>query len=366
MGSNRYDRVLFFIAAVLIVGGFIIFSSASLGLLAREGASFGSIALKQLIFGLGFGSVAFFIALNLHYKNYRKYAFYFFLSAIILTCLVFVPGIGFSHGGAKRWIEFASISFQPGELLKIAFVIYFAAWLSAIKDKVQVSRFGVIPYIILSVIVGGILLAQPDTDGFLIIALTGFIMLSVSGANWKHFILFAILGAVAVGGLFYTKPYIKDRVLTFYKPELADDLGSGYQINQSLIAIGSGGLSGRGFGQSIQKFEYLPEPIGDSIFAVAGEEFGFIGTTTLLIFFIIFALRGIKISSNAKDSFGQLLGIGIVLLIIIQSFINMASMIGLFPLSGTPLVFVSQGGTSLMLALAEVGILLNISRYQKS
>ena len=170
MNFHKYDRVIFFIAILLIVFGFTIFSSASLGLLAREGANFSSIALKQLVFGLGFGSIALFITLNLPYRNYRKYSFYLFLSAIILTCLVFVDGIGLSHAGAKRWVEFASISFQPGEFFKIAFVIYFAAWLSAIKDRGQVSRLGVIPYIILTGIVGAILLLQPDTDGFFIVA----------------------------------------------------------------------------------------------------------------------------------------------------------------------------------------------------
>ena len=349
-----------------MVVGFIIFYSASLGLLTREGASFSSIALKQLVFGVGFGIIALLITLNTPYILYRKYAFYIFFIAIVLTSLVLIPSIGISHSGARRWLEIAGISFQPSEFLKISFVIYFSAWISAIKDKVHVFRLGVLPFIILSVLVGATLLLQPDTDGFFIIALTGFLMLMTSGGNYKHFLLFAMIGMIAASALFYSRPYIKDRILTFYKPEISNQLGSGYQINQSLIAIGSGGISGRGFGQSVQKFEYLPEPIGDSVFAVAGEEFGFIGTTILIGLFIAFALRGFKVSSLAKDSFGQLLGVGVVLLILIQSFINIASMIGLFPISGTPLVFVSQGGTSLMIALAEVGILLNISSFKKS
>ncbi len=366
MKQNTLDKPLLYIAGTLITFGFIIFISASLGLLSREGVNFGAVALKQLIFGLGLGGIAILITTNTPYRLFRKYAFYLFLFAFILTCFVFLPEIGLSYNGARRWIEIAGFSFQPSEFLKIAFVIYFAAWLSAIKDKSHVFKFGVIPLITLSVLVGVVLLKQPDTDGFFIIALTGFIMLMVAGGNWKHILTFVIIGLLASSFLFYTKPYIKERIVTFYNPEAADEQKAGYQINQSLIAIGSGGLTGRGFGQSVQKFEYLPEPIGDSIFAVAGEEFGFIGTLFLLGLFIIFALRGLKVSSNAKDSFGGLLGIGIVLLIIIQSFINIASMLGLFPLSGTPLVFVSQGGTALMVALAEVGILLNISKYRKT
>lgn len=365
MKAGSSDKPLLYIVIMLVSVGFIIFSSASLGLLAREGATFGAIAIKQLVFGLGIGGIALTILINTPYRFFRKYAFYFFFSALLLTCLVFVPGIGVTHNGASRWIEFANISIQPGEFLKVGFVIYFAAWLSAIKDRGQVLKLGVIPFIVLSIIVGAILLKQPDTDGFFIIGLTGFIMLMISGGSWKHALTFIILGIIATSLLFYTRPYIKERITTFYSPQSVDLLDSGYQINQSLIAIGSGGLTGRGFGQSVQKFEYLPEPIGDSIFAVAGEEFGFVGTFILLGLYVAFSLRGLKVAGGVKDSFGELLGVGLVLLITIQSFINIASMIALFPLSGTPLVFVSQGGTALMVALAEVGILLNISKHSK-
>lgn len=360
--SERYDKVLFFISLILIIVGFTIFTSASLGLLTREGAKFGAVALKQLVFGLGFGTILFFLAMNINYKILRRFSFFIFLFFVALTALVFVPGVGFEHGGAKRWIEVGTFSFQPGEFLKLAFIIYFATWLSAIKKENDSLRFGIYPYITLIAITGLILLLQPDTDGFFILAVCGFVMLFTSGVRLKHLLILIIIGTIFLGGLIAQRPYLKDRITTFININSADELGSGYQINQSLISIGSGGLWGRGFGQSVQKFEYLPEPIGDSIFAVASEEFGFLGSTVLVILFLIFGLRAIKIGLSSPDSFGMLLSIGIAVHIVGQSFLNIASMLGLFPLSGTPLIFVSQGGTALMLALFEVGILLNISK----
>lgn len=366
MKRAHTDKILFFISLALIIIGFIIFTSASLGLLTREGARFGAVALKQLVFGIGFGTILFFISSNLNYKLWRKYAFYIFGFSLFLTLLVFVPGLGFEHGGAKRWIEIGSFSFQPGEFLKLGFIIYFAAWLSAIKKQSDSLKFGLYPYIGLSAIVGIILLLQPDTDGFLITAMAGFVMLFIAGTRLKYLGLLILVGIIFLSGLVAYRPYIKDRLMTFINIQSADQLGAGYQINQSLIAIGSGGMWGRGFGQSIQKFEYLPEPIGDSIFAVASEEFGFWGSTILILLFLAFGLRAIKIGINCDDTFGMLLSVGIAMHIVGQSFLNIASMLGLFPLSGTPLIFVSQGGTALMLALLEVGILLSISRTRAS
>jgi cell division protein FtsW len=190
-------------------------------------------------------------------------------------------------------------------------------------------------------------------------------MFIVAGGRWRDVLILFIIGVIAMGFLVTARPYLQDRIEVFLNPEEADIRGSGYQINQSLIAIGSGGLTGRGFGQSVQKFGRLPEPIGDSIFAVAGEEFGFIGASFLIILFVAFALRGLRVALRSPDSFGGLLALGIVILITSQSFINIASMLALFPLSGTTLVFVSQGGTALLIALAEVGILLSISRHQR-
>jgi cell division protein FtsW len=194
---------------------------------------------------------------------------------------------------------------------------------------------------------------------------SGLCMYIVAGAKMRDLGIIVLIGVIGLAGLFATRPYIKERFMTFLNPA-ENSLGAGYQIQQSLIAIGSGQVFGKGFGQSIQKFNFLPEPIGDSIFAVAAEEFGFVGSITLIFLFIYFAMRGFKIAANVPDSFGMLLTVGLVVLIISQSFMNIAAMLGIIPLSGLPLLFVSHGGTALFFTLFAIGILFNISKHQKT
>jgi cell division protein FtsW len=209
-----------------------------------------------------------------------------------------------------------------------------------------------------------LMLKQPDTGTLLVIIAILIAMFIAAGGRWRYLLLLLVIGVFAVFILAQIRPYFMARLTTFLDPS-QDALGSGYQIQQSLIAIGSGGIFGRGFGQSIQKFNFLPEPIGDSIFAVACEEFGFIGAFTLVILYLFFALRGYKISSRVSDPFGRLVVIGVITHITAQSFINIGAMLGVLPLTGVPLVFVSHGGTAMLLALAEVGIVLSISKSQK-
>ncbi len=344
--------------------GFFIFASASLGLLAREGIRYGAVALRQFFFGLFLGSIALFITSQVNHKIWGKYAFYIFAGTLLLTLLVFVPGLGFSHGGATRWLSLGSFTFQPAEVLKIGFVIYCAALMASMKEKIKTLRYGVVPLLLLWALTGIILLLQPDTDTFLVMFLASLAMFIVAGGRWLHV---ASIGVLCIAGLLVltmARPYLKDRLLTFINPA-ADPQGSGYQVQQSLIAIGSGGITGRGFGQSIQKFNFLPEPVGDSIFAVFAEEWGLIGSVLLITLYLFFGFRGMRIASRAPTPFSTLLASGIIVIIISQSFINIASMLALFPLSGTPLLFVSQGGTALLFTLAEVGIVLNISQFQR-
>lgn len=363
--GKKIDRPFLFTVIVLVVVGFFIFSSASLGLLARDGARFSSVAFNQLFLGIFLGAVALFVTSHIKYRFWRKYSFYIFLFSIATTLLVFVPGIGLEFSGAKRWISIGSLfSFQPAELLKLGFVIYFAAWLSGIRNNIHEWRYGIAPLLILLGIIGAILLSQPDTGTFLVIFTTAIAMFIVAGARWRDLAIIGALSAGAVALLAFMRPYIMERLLTFINPAV-DPLGTGYQIQQSLIAIGSGQMFGRGFGQSIQKFSFLPEPIGDSIFAVAAEEFGFIGSFILIALFLALALRGLSIASKAPDYFGGFMVVGIVMLIISQSFINIASMLGVFPLTGLPLLFISHGGSALLFTLAGIGIILNVSKYSK-
>jgi cell division protein FtsW len=366
MRTRSVDRTFLIISLLLIVFGFTIFLSASLGLLTKGNAEFQLVALKQLIIGMVLGTGALYFFSRIDYRLLRTYSLYAFLFSLFLTLLVFVPGLGFEHGGARRWLSIGSFTFQPSELLRLSFIVYFAAWLSMVKDRVKTFTLGLMPFLILSGITGGVLLLQPDTDTFLTLFMAAFAMFIIAGARFRDILLLFFAGIAGACGLILMRPYLKERLFTFLNLGGADYYGAGYQIHQSLIAIGSGGIFGKGFGQSVQKFGYLPEPMGDSIFAVAGEEFGFIGASILIILFVMFALRGLHIAKRAPDTFSGLLGLGIVILIISQVFLNIASMLALFPLSGTPLVFVSQGGTALLIALAEVGILLNISRHQRT
>lgn len=358
------DRMFLITAGVLILVGFLIFSSASLGLLAKNGNSYSSIVFNQLVLGLGLGGFLLFITSQIPYTFWRKYSLYIFIAALFVTLLVFVPALGLHAGGAKRWIIIAGFSFQPAEFLKIGIVLYFAAWLSAVRTKLHLYQFGLIPLIVFLGLSGGIMLAQPDTGTFLVIISAIMGMYVAAGARLRDLGILFVIFILAGGSLMLIRPYIMERVTTFLDPA-SDPLGSGYQINQSLIAIGSGGWFGRGYGQSIQKFNYLPEPVGDSIFSVAAEEFGFLGSILLILGFLFFAFRGFAIAIRAPDHYSGLVVTGIVILIVSQSFINIASMLGLMPLTGVPLLFVSHGGTALLFALAEVGIVLNISRYAK-
>ena len=275
---------------------------------------------------------------------------------------MFIPGLGTSHGGATRWLEFMGVSFQPAELLKLAFVIYLSAWLSGVREKVRDFKYGLLPFILISAVSGFILILQPDIDGLLILIAAGLVVFFAAGAPLKHMASVLLFGIVASGILFYTSDYLSARLTTFIDPGSSDLRAEGYQVNQSLIAIGSGGALGRGFGRSLQKFQYLPEPTGDSIFATFAEEWGFAGTSILVTSFLLLALRGLYVAMRSTDTFGRLLAVGIISLMFVQSSINVASMLGLFPLSGTTLLFISQGGTALALALAEAGILLSVSR----
>lgn len=361
---HAIDTVLLILVGVLVFGGFLIFSSASLGLLARGGASFADEVFSQFVFGIIGGGLALLLMSNIHYRHWRKYAFYIFLAALIATGLVFVPGLGFSHAGATRWLDLGITTVQPSEFLKIGFVVYLATWFSGVHKKIGQWKYGMFPFLGVMAATGLIMLLQPDTDTFLIMGFSGMAMFIVAGAKWRDVALIFTTGVVLLATLAFMRPYVMDRITTFINPA-ADPLGSGYQIQQSLIAVGSGDIAGRGFGQSIQKFEYLPEPVGDSIFAVYAEEFGFIGTSLLVIAFTFFTLRGYKIATQAADMFGTLLVVGFITIIIAQAFLNIGAMLAIAPLSGLPLPFISHGGTALMATLTGIGIILNVSKYSR-
>lgn len=365
MKINQMDKTMLVLTAILVIGGFLIFSSAALGQLARSGASFQSVATSQFLFGIIGGGIAMFIMSSLHYRYLRQFAIYIFIFGLALTLAVFIPGLGWSHGGATRWIAIGGFTFQPSEFLKIAYIIYVATWLSGSKTDLQDFKRGIGPFLLILGVTAAVMLAQPDTDTFLIMAGSGVAMLLTAGAKWRDVGIIILTGFIALVILAFARPYVMDRVTGWLNPD-ANQLGANYQIQQSLNAVGSGGITGRGFGQSIQKFEYLPEPIGDSIFAVYGEEFGFIGTMLLVMVFAAFTFRGYKIAAWTKDRFGMLLVTGFVTLIFLQAFLNIGSMIRVVPLFGLTLPFISHGGTALMANLVMVGIILNVFKHSIS
>lgn len=361
---KKIDKIFLISFLVLLICGITVFVSASLGIYAKNNAQFTSIIFNQIFFGLFLGLIGCFVTSKIPYKFWQKYSFYLFLLSILACLLVFIPGVGVEHGGARRWIYIFGISFQPLEALKIGFIIYYAAWISGMRDKIDTIKYGLIPFFVIIGVIGVILLAQPDTDSLIIISIVGMAMYLIGGAKWRHIFSIVSLGVVGLVIVFMCRPYLLARFDTFIHPE-KNPLGAGYQIQQSLIAVGSGEIFGRGLGQSVQKFKFLPESIGDAIFPIAAEEFGFLGSVIIILLYIFFFSRGLKLGSMAPDMFSRLLVIGIVILISIQSFLNIASMIGVIPLSGSPLIFFSQGGTALFFTLIEIGIIINISKYRK-
>lgn len=320
---------------------------------------------KRQLIGLSIGLISMYCFSRIPYHFWRPLSVPIFIVALILLVLVFIPGIGTTAYGASRWIELGPISFQPSEVMKFAIVLYLSAWLSGKgKEKTEDFYEGLVPFLAILFLVAFLILKQPDTGTLFLIFGISMSIFFYSGANLKHIFGMMGLALFAFFILLKTAPYRMQRFLVFMNPE-HDPQGFGYQMTQALVAIGSGGLFGVGLGYSHQKFNYLPEPVTDSIFAIFGEEFGFIGAVVLISLFVFLALRGIHIARSAPDRFGELLGIGIVSWIIVQAFVNISAITGLIPLTGVPLPFVSYGGTSLAVLLSAIGILLNISRQAR-
>ncbi|MEK7621828.1 MAG: putative peptidoglycan glycosyltransferase FtsW [Patescibacteria group bacterium] len=355
--QNR--RFLFFIIAVVLLG-FLIFTSASLGLLSGDGANYQRIIGNQLL-TLLVGLVALLLLGRFPYQHWRKIALWLFILSLLLTVLVFVPQLGFSSGGASRWLSLGERTFQPAEFLKFGFIIYLAAWLAKIRERVTTWRFGFTPFLLFVGLVGAILIAQPDLGTFFTLFAAAAAMFFAAGARWRQLGALLLIAVIGFSVVIWSKSYARERVFTFFYPNEKTD-SSSWQIKQSLIAIGSGGLTGRGFGQSLQKFNYLPQPIGDSIFAVAAEEFGFLGSVTLVSIFTLFIMWGLRIAARARDRFGRFLAVGFVTLMTTGAFVNIGSMLGLLPLTGIPLLFVSHGGSALLFSMLGCGIILNVAR----
>ncbi len=358
---SRIDKTLFITVVIILISGLLFFGSAALGVLASNEAKFYGIIENQLIYAFLGGSLALFLGMSIPYQLYKKYAYVLFAFSLVVTSLVFVPGLSMYHGGAHRWIDLGPITIQPSEFMKFCFVVVVAYWCSTYRHLFKNWKYGLLPYVLAGGLVSLLLLLQPDFGTYTIIMASSFVVYFVGGARKKHIYILLLLAVVGAVLLISARPYMLERVKTFFNNEY-DPHGASYQLRQGLIALGSGGLTGRGLGQSVQKFNYLPEPIGDSILAVIGEELGFLGVAYVVILYGIVGRRGYYISVHAGDQFGRLLAIGITVIILTQAMINIMSMIKLFPLTGVPLPLISHGGTALMVVLFQLGVLLNISK----
>ena len=359
---KKVDRPYLIAVIILTIIGIFVFSSASLGLMVRGGETFSDLIFSQFLLGLGGGVIALVSLINIPYRSYRNLAPHMFGVALFLTALVFLPVIGVEANGARRWLNVFGVSFQPAEFLKISFVLALAWYYSVYYRKMNSIQFSLGGLCAGLGLIALILLLQPDTGTLLIIAATGGAIDMGAGVQFRHLAVLGSVLMVAVILLVLMRPYLLERVKTLIDP--MGDPDASYQIKQSLIGIGSGGWFGRGYGQGVQKFKYLPEPSSDSIFSVAAEEFGFLGSVVFVLLYTFLAVRGLYIASWAPDRFGGLTVIGIVILIATQSFLNIGSVVGLVPFTGEPLTFISHGGTSLLFTFIGVGIVLNVSRYR--
>lgn len=355
------DWVLVFVVIILVLIGFIMVYSASYpdGYYKFGGNGFYFLK-KQLMAGV-VGIVAMFIAMNVNYRIYKKLNKIIFLVCIVAGVSLFTA-YGTKANGAQRWIDIGGFSFQPSEIIKIAGVLYMAYFLESKSNVITKFKAGFIPSILLIGLFSGLIAIQKDLSTSAVLALSLSIMLFTAGANILYIIGLGGIGIVGAIFLIAKEQYRINRVLSFLDP-FKYKMDAGWQVVQSLYALGSGGLFGMGLGKSRQKFFYIPEPYNDFIFSIIGEEIGFIGCTIIILLFVILIWRGIRIAMNAPDMFGSFVAIGITSIIAVQVLVHIAVVTSSMPPTGIALPFISAGGTSLVVLLGAIGILLNISKY---
>lgn len=338
--THKPDYILLGVIIILLLIGMIALISAD-----------GDIK-HQFLFGILPGLAVFFLAQKINYKFWQKIALPFFIVSLGFLSLIFVSKFGFGYGGATRWIQLGPIAFQPGEIIKLSFIIFLASLFS--------KEIKLMPFLVWTGVVAVFFILQPDIGTLGLILIIALIIYFVAGAKLWQIILCVFSGLAGFLILIKLKTYRLNRLLTFVFPNL-DPQGIGYQINQALIAFGSGGWFGKGLGESQQR-AFLPALSTDSIFAILGEEIGFVGVIFVLLLFLVFALRSIKIAIKAPDRFGKLITIGICSWLVLQALINIMAITGLMPLTGMPLPFISYGASSMLISLVASGILLNISK----
>ncbi len=363
IGYHDADKYLLAVVFLILGFGLISLSSAS-SVMAYSRFGDAYYYLKHQLFGLFIGLAAFWFFSRADYHIWRSFAFSFLVFSVVLLLLVFIPGLSANYGSARSWINVFGYSLQPSEFVKLSFLLYLAAWLERRrKDLGDISQ-GIGPFVAVLGFVGFLMILQPDIGTLFIVSATSLIVYFVGGGHFKHILFIIIFGLMGLALMVQVRPYQQNRFKCLIDPNFSkNDIC--YQTNQSLIAVGSGGLLGRGLGASRQKFMYLPEVWADSIFAIIAEETGFFISSLLVLAFFFLFWRSFLIAKNAPDDFGRNLAIGIGTWIVIQAMINIGGIINIMPMTGVPLPLVSYGGSAILATLSALGVLLNISKQTK-
>ena len=358
---KRVDGTLLLVLSLLMMCGLLALFSATYYKAVDQGDAL--LEVKKQLIGIGLGGVLMLLTSRIPYRFWRDSRVVVAALAVsaLLLVAVLIPGIGVNLNGSRRWLNLAGMSFQPSELAKIASVLYLASTLSYRAEKLHLLFQSVLPLLAVPAVMFLLILQQPNLSTAGSIMIVALLMILLAGARWRHLGLLGV-AAGCVGMVYaWIEPYRRERLLSFRDPfaQMSDE---GYQLAQSLIAIGSGGLFGRGLGQGRQKFSYLPYPESDFIFAIVGEDFGLLGCTVVILLFAAFAFAGMRIAVSCDDRYGCLLAAGLTAMITVQAIINIGVVIGVMPTTGLPLPFFSAGGTSISLLMAATGIILNVSR----
>ncbi|MBU0634151.1 MAG: putative lipid II flippase FtsW [Candidatus Omnitrophica bacterium] len=348
---------------ILICVGIVMIYSAS-AIYAYENLGDSAYYLKRHLFYVFVGLLFGFLAMNIEYERLRKIAKPLLIISAVLLLILLVPGIGRAVGGARRWFRIGAFSFQPSEFAKFAIILYLADFLARKRSCLHSFVIGFFPALAVLGVIAGLILIQPDLGTVLAIFAVGFIMFFIAGIKITHMVSVFLSTLPILYVLIFSVPYRRNRILSFLNP-WSDPQGTGFQIIQSLVALGSGGLCGAGLGQGKQKLLYLPASYTDFIFSIIGEELGFLGTTAIIILFVVFLIQATKISLKANDFFGQILSFGLISCLVIEAIVNMGVTTSLFPTKGLPFPFISYGGTSLIFNMVYVGIILNIGKNNK-
>lgn len=358
--SSTIDYFLLGVILILILLGVLILAGVSAPFSQEKFGNPYYYLFHQAGFGLLIGGILFFLLLKINPEKLRKAAPLLLLINLVLLAMVFLPVIGSKAGGSRSWLELGSVSFQPSEFLKLTFVLYLASFLANRTEKSN-SKNNFLIFLTVTGLISLLLILQPDAGTLGIIVAAAILVYFSSRTPLWQSALVILGGAGLFAALIKFSAYRFNRLTSFLNPS-ADPQGIGYQVSQSIMTVGSGGLWGQGLGLSEEKFGLLPQPIADSIFAIFAKEAGFAGAAILILFFLVFMGLGLKIAKKSKNQFCQLTAVGITAWIILQAFINIGAMINIMPLTGVPLPFISYGGSALITELAAMGILLNISK----